>query len=73
MVPYVEISPNADGGIPSETLGLDFHLLMDDLGIYDPSAAEWLQTPAAAEARAERAEAEIERLQEELARLKENS
>ena len=70
---YVEISPNAEGGIPSQTLGLDFHLLADSFGIYDPSVGEWLQTPAeAAETRAERAEAEAARLREELARLKED-
>ncbi|RKU20173.1 Uma2 family endonuclease [Candidatus Poribacteria bacterium] len=70
---YVEISPNADGGISSQTLGLDFHLLADSFGIYDPSVGEWLQTPAeAAETRAERAEAEAARLRKELARLKED-
>lgn len=69
---YVEISPNTDGGIPSQTLGLDFHLLADSFGIYDPSVGEWLQTPTeAAETRAERAEAEATRLREELVRLKE--
>ena len=70
---YVEISPNADGGIPSETLGLDFHLLADDFGVYDPEAEKWLQTPTeAANARAERAEVEVARLREELARLRED-
>ena len=62
---YVEIFPNIEGGIHSEILALDFHLLADGLGIYDPRAQEWLQT------RAEKAEAEVARLQEELARLKE--
>ena len=42
---YVEIAPNADGGISSEVLGLDFHVLADGFGIYDPSAGKWLQTP----------------------------
>ncbi len=71
---YVEIPPNADGGIPSETLGLNFHLLADDLGIYDPKAEKWLQTSAeAANERAERAEAEIARLQAELNCWKERS
>ena len=84
---YVEIAPNADGGISSEILGLDFHLLADDFGIYDPKAGKWLQT-AEEEAneraerdreraerdreRAEYAETELARLREELARLKEN-
>lgn len=71
---YVEISPNADGGISSKTLGLDFHLLSDDFGIYDPEAEKWLQTPTEeANARAKRAEAEVARLREELARLKEGT
>ncbi len=69
---YVEISPNADGGVPSQILGLDFHLLANSFGIYNPGVGEWLQTPAeAAETRAERAEAEAAHLREELARLKE--
>lgn len=68
---YVEILPNAEGGIPSETLGLDFHLLAEGFGVYDSIAGRWLQTPAeAAEERAEQAEAEVARLQAELARLK---
>lgn len=68
---YVEILPNAEGGIPSETLGLDFHLLAEGFGVYDSIAGKWLQTPAeAAEERAEQAEAEVARLQAELARLK---
>ena len=75
---YVEILPLADGGIPSEVLGVNFHLLEDSFGIYDPKAEKWLQTPAqAADERAERAneraeqaEAEIAHLREELARLK---
>jgi Uma2 family endonuclease len=85
---YVEISPDADGGISSETLGLDFHLLADSFGIYDPRAGNWLQTPEEAansraardreraardRERAERAETELTRLREELARLKESS
>lgn len=84
---YVEIAPNADGGISSETLGLDFHLLADGFGIYDREKEEWLQTLEAAansraerdreraerdRERAERAETELARLREELARLKEN-
>lgn len=69
---YVEIVPDADGRVHSETLNLDFALLDDGLAIYDPQAQQWLQTAAEkAEERAERAEAEIERLQAELARLKE--
>ena len=77
---YVEIVPNADGGISSETLGLDFHLLADGFEIYDPVTRKWLQTPEEAansraerdRERAERAETELAHLREELARLKEN-
>lgn len=69
---YVEILPLADDGIPSEILGVNFHLLEDSFGIYDPKAEKWLQTPAAAaNERAEQAEAEMARLRAELARLKE--
>lgn len=71
---YVKIAPNAEGGIPSEILGLDFHLLADDFGIYDPSTGTWLLPPEeVADARAERAEAEAARLREELARLREGT
>lgn len=75
---YLEVSPDVDGGLPSEVLNLSFHLRDNGLGVYDPGAGEWLQTPAEAateraeqaEMRAEQAEAEASRLQEELARLK---
>ncbi len=69
---YDEVSPNLDGGLRSEVLNLDFHLEDTGLGIYDPDAMKWLQTPAeAAKARAEKAEAEAAQLREELARFKE--
>ena len=75
---YVEIPPHADGGVHSSILGLDFHSLAEGLGIYNPVADEWLQTPEEiAEARAEqeatarlKAEAEVAQLREELERLK---
>ena len=78
---YVEIPALANGGIPSVTLGLEFHVLEDSLGIYDPESEEWLKTSDEraedAEERAnqeadarQKAEAEIARLQEELERLK---
>ena len=82
---YVEISTLANGGIPSERLGLEFHLLDDSFDIYDPEAEEWLNTAAeAAQMRAEdaeeranreatarqKAEAEVAQLREELERLK---
>ena len=78
---YVEIASLATGGLPSVTLGLEFHVLDDSLGIYDPEAEAWLQTSAEraedAEERANqeanarhKAEVEVARLQEELERLK---
>lgn len=82
---YVEIQALAKGGILAATLGLEFHLLDDGFGIYDPAARDWLKTAAeAAEVRAEdaeeranqeatarhKAEAEVARLQAELERLK---
>ena len=78
---YVAISPNADGGIYSEALGLEFRLRDMDCGIYDPVSEVWLQTPAEAaetraenaETRAENAEAEAARLREQLARLQARS
>ena len=81
---YVPILPGVDGGVHSDVLGLDFHIRDRRLGLYDPVAEQWLQTPAEnAEARAENAEAraeqetiarqkaeeEVERLRKQLARL----
>ena len=68
---YVEVPVGVVGGLHSPVLGLDFHVQDEGLGIYDPVAREWLQTPAeTAEARAEQeslaAEARAE--QETLAR-----
>ena len=60
---YVAMSPNADGGIYSEALNLEFRLRGTHCGIYDPVSEAWLQTPA------EAAEAEVTRLREQLARL----
>ena len=78
---YVEIPALANDGLRSETLGLEFHVLEDSLGIYDPEAETWLKTSAEraedAEERANqeadarhKAEAEVARLQAELERLK---
>ena len=78
---YVEIPALANGRIPSVTLGLEFYVLEDSLGIYDPESEEWLKTSderaedaderANQEATARhKAEAEVARLQEELERLK---
>ena len=75
---YVEIAVSANGGIPAVTLGLEFHLLDDEFGIYDPSVQEWVKTRAEAEAeraehaeeRAEHAETEAAQLRKEIERLK---
>ena len=66
---YLEIPPNVDGGIRSETLNLDFHLLEIGLDLYDPRREQWLRT---ATERTEQTELKIELLREEIARLKEH-
>ena len=81
---YVPVPPGENGGFRSSSLGLDFHLRDEGLGIYDPVANEWVRTRAeaeairadAAEARTaqeatarQEAEAEVEKLREQLARL----
>ena len=54
---YVPVLPGANGGFRSSSLGLDFHLRDEGLGIYDPVANEWVRTRAEAEAiRADTAE-----------------
>ncbi len=59
---YVPISSGGTGGLHSPALGLDFHVDDEGLGIYDPVAGEWLQTPAeSASARAEREAIRAER------------
>ena len=78
---YVPILPGVDGGLHSDVLGLDFHIRERRLGVYDPVAEQWLQTPTEkAETRAaqetvarQKAEAEIERLREQLERLQARS
>ena len=56
---YERIPENADGSVPSVTLGVSFHLLDDGLAVYDEATGQWLQTLAeAAEAAKQRAEQE---------------
>ena len=55
---YMQVSSKVDGGIHSEVLNLDFHLLDDGFGLCDPDAKQWLQTPV--EAERERAEQAVE-------------
>ncbi len=78
---YVEVPVGVVGGLHSPVLNVDFHVEDEGLGIYDPVAREWLQTPAesatvraeTAETRAEQAEAEAAELREQLARLQARS
>ena len=52
---YLPISADPDGGLHSAALSLDFYVGDVGLGIYDPVAGAWLQTPAeSASARADR-------------------
>ena len=74
---YVPLSDNEDGGLHSDVLNLDFHVDDVGLGLYDPVADAWLQTPVeiakaraeTAKARAETAEAEVAQLREQLERI----
>ena len=51
---YVEVQPDENGGVRSSSLGLDFRIRDQEIGIYDPVASEWVKTRAeTAEARAE--------------------
>ena len=69
---YIPLTGNRDGGLHSDVLSLDFHVDDVGLGIYDPVAGAWLQTPTeSAEARAETAEARVEQLETEVAQLRE--
>ena len=69
---YMPLTGNGDGGLHSDVLSLDFHVDDVGLGIYDPVADVWLQTPTeSAEARAETAETRVEQLETEVAQLRE--
>ncbi len=58
---YTPIPTGVDGSLHSSALDLDFHVGDVGLGLYDPAAEAWLQTPAeSALARAETAEARAE-------------
>ena len=58
---YVDVPVGVDGGLRSPMLGVEFHVRDEGLGIYDPVATEWLQTPAeSATVRAETAETRAE-------------
>ena len=61
---YMRVSSKVDGGIHSEVLNLNFHLLDDGLGLFDPVTKQWLQTSF--EASTERAEQAEERAEQEV-------
>ena len=71
---YMRISESSvDGGLHAASLNLDFHVREEGLGIYDPVAGKWLQTPteiqaARADREAARADREADARQEEAAR-----
>ena len=75
---YIDIQPDVDGNVYSETLGLELRLRGDEFGFYDLNNDLWLETPAEAaenravqaENRVEEAEAELIQLREEIERLK---
>lgn len=68
---YVPIRAAADGSVHSSVLGLDFHLHLDDVRLYDPVTQQWVLTPEeAAEARADQ---EASARQQESARADQES
>ena len=51
---YVEVQPDASGGIRSSSLGLGFRIRNQEIGIFDPVTNDWVRTRVEiAEARAE--------------------
>lgn len=51
---YDPILPGREGEVHASVLGLDFHLRLEDIQLYDSARDQWLQLPEeAAEARAE--------------------
>ena len=68
---YVPIRAAADGSVHSSVLGLDFHLHLDDVRLYNPVTQQWVLTPGeAAEARADQ---EASARQQESARADQES
>lgn len=69
---YVPIRASADGSVHSSVLGLDFHLHLDDVRLYNPTTQQWVLTPEeAAEARADQESARAD--QEALTRQQETA
>lgn len=70
---YVDL-PQSNNGIHATSIGLNFQVLDEGLGVYNPSTSEWLQTPVEREAqRADTAEAEVTALREQIARMQSQS
>ena len=62
---YMQVSSTVDEGLHSEVLNLNFHLLDDGFGLFDPIAKQWLQTSAeAATERAQQAEERVHQVEE---------
>lgn len=71
---YVEIPPQNDVQVTSETLNLEFVLQDDGIGVYIPMKQEWLKTRAEKEADARlKVEAEVAELRKQLRRLEEET
>lgn len=75
---YEPIRASSDGSIHSSVLGLDFHLHLDDVRLYNPGTQQWVLTPEeAAEVRADqestRADQEVSARQQETARADQES
>lgn len=47
---YVEVQPDASGGVRSSSLGLDFRIRDEEIAVFDPVTNDWVRTPAEAEA-----------------------
>ena len=69
---YEPIRAAVDGSVHSSVLGLDFHLHLDDVRLYNPVTQQWVLTPEeAAEVRADRESARAD--QEASARQQESA
>jgi Uma2 family endonuclease len=67
---YQRTFPEANGGLTSQTLGLELWVEEGRLRLINPATGELLLTPAEAQAARRAAEVELEQLRAELARLR---
>ena len=71
---YMQVPLADDGGLHSEVLELNFHLLDDGFGIYNPIVGQWLQTPAeSATERAQQAEERADQAEEHAHQVEERA